>query len=91
MFFLFVFSFTKKNTHKVEKRGFVIKVAKLDLGGIVFPRSEIQLSFRGISLPPRGSIVETNTPFGESDSSEERRQCGQSVRYETPLILYDNT
>lgn len=40
-------------------------ISNLNLSGVVFPASEIRLSFRGMSLPPRGSIVETNTPFGE--------------------------
>lgn len=56
-----------ENLSQIEKKGFVIKVSNLNLRGVVFPPSEIRLSFRGISLPPRGSTVETNTAFGESE------------------------
>ncbi|CAM9246111.1 unnamed protein product, partial [Laminaria digitata] len=55
----------------IQKKGFVIKVSNLNLAGIKFPRSGIHLAFRGTSLPPRGSIVETNTCFGR----------GRVVRY----------
>lgn len=50
---------------QIQKKGFTIKISNLNLGGVVFPRSDIRFSFQGTSLPPHGSTVETNTPFGE--------------------------
>ncbi|CAM9715211.1 unnamed protein product, partial [Ectocarpus sp. 8 AP-2014] len=55
----------------IQKKGFTIKISNLNLGGVVFPRSDIRFSFQGTSLPPHGSTVETSTPFGR----------GRVVRY----------
>eukprot|EP00752_Nemacystus_decipiens_P012079 g10709.t1 len=55
----------------IQKKNFTIGISNLNLSGVKFPASEIRLSFRGTSLPARGSIVETNTPFGR----------GRVVRY----------
>ena len=55
----------EKKPKQIQKKGFVIRVSNLNLAGIEFPRSGIHLAFRGTSLPPRDTIVETNTCFGE--------------------------